>query len=127
MQRRLSPAMATVALTAQRLTDLSRRIRRASACSHTRVDIATDLRSPGAADPAFRGQSTQLRMQATVETLHRHHLLRGQPAALCVQGAQAAELVAAEPQAPVSPLVLAGVWWTTRRIHRRFFGHGPAA
>jgi uncharacterized membrane-anchored protein len=25
------------------------------------------------------------------------------------------------------PPVLAGVWWTTRRIHRRFFGHGPAA
>ena len=42
MQRRLSPAMATVAATGQRLTSLSERVSRASDLLRTRVDIATE-------------------------------------------------------------------------------------
>lgn len=132
MQRRLSPAMATVALTAQRLTDLSRRIERASALLRTRVDIATDLRSQALLTQLSEGQSTQLRMQATVEglsiaaiTYYVVSLLLYVFKALKLQGWWP---LSPELSAGIAiPLVLAGVWWTTRRIHRRFFGHGPAA
>lgn len=132
MQRRLSPAMATVNITAQRLTDLSRRIERASALLRTRVDIATDLRSQALLTQLSDGQSTQLRMQATVEglsiaaiTYYVVSLLLYVFKALKLQGWWP---LSPELSAGIAiPLVLAGVWWTTRRIHRRIFGHGPAA
>lgn len=45
MQRRLSPAIATVAATAQRLGSLSERVSRTSALLRTRVDMAAELQN----------------------------------------------------------------------------------
>jgi len=69
MQRRLSPAMATVAATAQRMTSLSERVSRTSALLRTRVDIATEMQNQQLLEKLTRGQELQLRLQATVEGL----------------------------------------------------------
>lgn len=66
MQRRLSPAIATVAATAQRLASLAERISRASALLRTRVDIATEAQNQQLLEKLTRGQELQLRMQSTV-------------------------------------------------------------
>ena len=69
MQRRLSPAMATVAATSQRMTNLSERVSRTSALLRTRVDIATEMQNQQLLEKLTRGQELQLRLQATVEGL----------------------------------------------------------
>ncbi|MFG6439653.1 DUF3422 family protein [Roseateles sp. LKC17W] len=128
MQRRLSPAIATVSATAQRLANLSQRISRASALLRTRVDIATEAQNQQLLAQLGDGQRTQLRMQATVEglslaaiTYYVVSLLLYFFKALKAEGwlTVAPELAAGA----AIPVVLAGVWWTTRRIHRRFFSH----
>lgn len=69
MKRRLSPAMATVAATAQRMAALSERISRASALLRTRVDIATEEQNRVLLEKLTEGQELQLRLQSTVEGL----------------------------------------------------------
>jgi uncharacterized membrane-anchored protein len=69
MQRRLSPAMATVAASAQRLATLSERVSRTSALLRTRVDIATEMQNQQLLEKLTRGQELQLRLQTTVEGL----------------------------------------------------------
>ena len=69
MQRRLSPAMATVSATGQRLAMLSERISRASALLRTRVDIATESQNRDLLEKLTKGQALQLRLQSTVEGL----------------------------------------------------------
>lgn len=128
MQRRLSPAIATVSAAAGRLSGLSERIGRISALLRTRVDIATEAQNQQLLSQLGEGQQTQLRMQATVEGLSLAAITY-YVVSLVAYGLKALK---AEGWLPISPelatglavpLVLAGVWWTTRRIHRRFFGH----
>jgi uncharacterized membrane-anchored protein len=128
MQRRLSPAIATVAATAQRLAALAQRIERTSALLRTRVDIATEAQNQQLLSQLGEGQQTQLRMQATVEGLSLAAITYYVVSLLLY----VLKALKAEGWLPVSPelaaglaipAVLAGVWWTTRRIHRRFFGH----
>jgi len=128
MQRRLSPAMATVNATAQRLAGLSQRIERASALLRTRVDIATEAQNQQLLAQLGDGQRTQLRMQATVEglslaaiTYYVVSLLLYFFKALKAEGwlPVAPELAAGA----AIPVVLLAVWHTTRRIHRKFFKH----
>ena len=69
MQRRLSPAIATVEATAQRLGHLSSRVSRASALLRTRVDIVTETQNQQLLEKLTRGQELQLRLQSTVEGL----------------------------------------------------------
>jgi uncharacterized membrane-anchored protein len=69
MQRRLSPAIATVAYTAERLASLSERISRVSELLHTRVDVTTEAQNQQLLEKLTRGQELQLRLQATVEGL----------------------------------------------------------
>lgn len=128
MQRRLSPAIATVTATAQRLAALSQRISRTSALLRTRVDIATESQNQQLLTQLGEGQNTQLRMQATVEGLSLAAITY-YVVSLLAYGFKALKH---EDWLPISPelaiglaipFVLATVWWTTRRIHRRFFGH----
>ncbi|MGI9134498.1 MAG: DUF3422 family protein [Rhodoferax sp.] len=127
MQHRLSPAMATVAATAQRLASLSERVARTSALLRTRVDIATELQNQQLLAKLTRGQELQLRLQTTVEGLsiaaisyYVVSLLLY--AAKALKGAGLAlnpELIAGA----LVPLVLWGVWRATRRIHQKL--HAP--
>jgi uncharacterized membrane-anchored protein len=66
MQRRLSPAIATVATTAQRLASLSQRIERAGGLLRTRVDIVIEAQNQQLLAKLTRGQELHLRLQRTV-------------------------------------------------------------
>lgn len=123
MQRRLSPAMATVAATSQRLASLSERVSRTSALLRTRVDIATEVQNQQLLEKLTRGQEMQLRLQSTVEGLSiaaiSYYVI-----SLLLYGGKALKAagVPINPEMAAGalvPLVLWAVWWTTRRIHAR--------
>jgi uncharacterized membrane-anchored protein len=128
MQRRLSPAMATVASTAQRLTSLSERVSRASALLRTRVDIATEGQNQQLLEKLTRGQELQLRLQSTVEGLSIA-AISYYVVSLLLYGAKALKSagVPIHPEMAAGaliPVVLWGVWRTTRRIHEKLHtGH----
>ena len=127
MQRRLSPAMATVAATAQRLTSLSERISRTSALLRTRVDIATEVQNQQLLEKLTRGQELQLRLQSTVEGLSIA-AISYYVVSLLLYGGKALKGagVPVNPEIAAGaliPLVLWGVWRTTRRIHEKI--HRP--
>jgi uncharacterized membrane-anchored protein len=121
MQRRLSPAMATVAATAQRLSSLSERISRTSALLRTRVDIATEEQNGQLLAKLTKGQELQLRLQTTVEGLSiaaiSYYVISlmlylgkaGKAAGLPIHPEMAAGALV--------PLVLWVVWWMNKRIH----------
>jgi uncharacterized membrane-anchored protein len=123
MQRRLSPAMATVAAAAQRLASLSGRVTRTSALLRTRVDIATESQNQQLLEKLTRGQELQLRLQSTVEGLSiaaiSYYVI-----SLLLYGGKALK-AAGLPINPemaagaLVPVVLWAVWRTTRRIHAK--------
>ena len=128
MQRRLSPAMATVVATEQRLVSLSERVARASDLLRTRVDIATEVQNQQLLEKLTRGQELQLRLQSTVEGLSiaaiSYYVI-----SLLLYGGKALK-AAGLPINPemaagaLVPVVLWGVWRTTRRIHAKLqVGH----
>jgi uncharacterized membrane-anchored protein len=123
MQRRLSPAMATVAASAQRLASLSERVSRTSALLRTRVDIVTEAQNQQLLAKLTRGQELQLQLQTTVEGLSIAAISYYVISLLLYfgKGAKAAGLPI-QPEVAAGamvPLVLWVVWRTTRRIHAR--------
>jgi uncharacterized membrane-anchored protein len=128
MQRRLSPAIATVASTAQRLASLSERVSRTSALLRTRVDIATEVQNQQLLEKLTRGQELQLRLQSTVEGLSIA-AISYYVVSLLLYGGKALKGagVPINPEIAAGaliPLVLWAVWSTTRRIHRKLHtGH----
>ncbi|GMV46669.1 MAG: hypothetical protein AMXMBFR66_20670 [Pseudomonadota bacterium] len=130
MQRRLAPAMATVASTAERLSALSQRIERAGALLRTRVDIATEAQNQQLLARLTRGQQLQLRLQSTVEGLSIA-AISYYVVSLVLYGAKAAKAagLSIEPELAAGasiPLVLWGVWRTVRRIHARLHAGGKS-
>ena len=131
MQRRLSPAMATVGATAQRLASLSERVSRASDLLRTRVDIATEAQNQQLLEKLTRGQELQLRLQSTVEGLSIA-AISYYVVSLLLYGAKAVKAlgVPVHPELLVGsmiPLVLWAVWKTIRRIHARLHAADPAS
>lgn len=123
MQRRLSPAMATVTATAQRLASLSERVARTSDLLRTRVDIATELQNQQLLEKLTRGQALQLRLQSTVEGLSiaaiSYYVI-----SLLLYGGKALKSVGVpiNPELAAGalvPVVLWAVWRTTQRIHAK--------
>ena len=123
MQRRLSPAIATVAATAQRLSSLSERVARTSALLRTRVDIATEVQNQQLLEKLTRGQELQLRLQATVEGLSiaaiSYYVI-----SLILYGAKAMKAAGlpVDPELAAGaavPLVLWASWAAIRRIHQK--------
>ncbi len=125
MQRRMGPAMATVAATAQRLAALSDRITRASALLRTRVDIATETQNQQLLEKLTRGQALQLRLQSTVEGLSIA-AISYYVVSLVFYAAKAGKQLGLPIQPEMAtglsiPLVLWVVWKITRRIHARIY------
>jgi uncharacterized membrane-anchored protein len=122
MQRRLSPAIATVGATAQRMGSLAERISRTSALLRTRVDIATEEQNRQLLEKLTRGQELQLRLQITVEGLSiaaiSYYVIS---LLMYVSKGLVGAGVPIDPELAVAlmvPVVLWIVWSTTRRIHR---------
>ena len=123
MRRRLGPAMATVAATAQRLAALSERIVRTSALLRTRVDIATESQNQQLLEKLTRGQAMQLRLQSTVEGLSIA-AISYYVVTLVMYGAKALQKLGLPVQPELVaglsiPLVLWGVWKLVQRVHDR--------
>lgn len=123
MQRRVSPAMATVASSARRLNDLSERVSRTSELLRTRVDIATEEQNSMLLEKLTKGQELQLRLQSTVEGLSIA-AISYYVVSLVLYGAKALKSAGVpihpEMAAGVSiPLVLWVVWRTIRKIHAK--------
>ncbi|MCF8207875.1 MAG: DUF3422 domain-containing protein [Rhodoferax sp.] len=124
LQRRLSPAMATVQATARRLDSLSVRVARASDLLRTRVDIATEAQNQQLLAKLNRGQEMQLHLQGTVEGLSiaaiSYYVI-----SLLLYGAKALK-AAGLPLNPelaagaLVPVVLWAVWRTTQKIHTKW-------
>ena len=126
MQRRLSPAMATVASTGQRLAALSQRIERAGALLRTRVDIATEAQNQQLLAKLTRGQELQLQLQSTVEGLSIA-AISYYVVSLLLYGVKALKSAGLPLNAELTagaliPLVIWAVWKTTRRVHARLHG-----
>ncbi len=128
MRRRLSPAMATVAATAQRLESLAERISRTSGLLRTRVDIATEEQNRQLLEKLTRGQELQLRLQTTVEGLSiaaiSYYVI-----SLLLYGAKALKAagVPIHPELAAGaavPLVLWGVWRMTQRLRHALHKDG---
>ena len=122
MRRRLSPAIATVAATEQRLASLSQRIERAGALLRTRVDIAREAQNQELLAKLTRGQAMQLRLQGTVEGLSIA-AISYYVVSLLQYGGKAAKAAGMplNPEVAVGaliPLVVWAVWRATRRVHR---------
>jgi uncharacterized membrane-anchored protein len=131
MQRRLWPAIATVAATANRLGALSARIERAGALLRTRVDIAAEAQNRELLAKLTRGQELQLKLQSTVEGLSiaaiSYYVI-----SLLLYGLKAAKSAGVPLDAELTagaliPLVVWAVWRATQRIHRSIAagGHRP--
>ncbi|MBK7352512.1 MAG: DUF3422 domain-containing protein [Nitrosomonas sp.] len=124
MQRRLSPAMATVDATTQRMGYLSARVARASSLLRTRVDILAETQNQQLLEKLTRGQELQLRLQSTVEGLSiaaiSYYVI-----SLLLYVFKAIK-AAGWPMHPelvtglLIPVVIWAVWCTTRRIHKKF-------
>ena len=123
MQRRLSPAIATVAATSQRLASLSERVARTSALLRTRVDIATEVQNQQLLEKLTRGQELQLRLQSTVEGLSiaaiSYYVI-----SLLLYGSKALKAAGLPVNPEIAtgvlvPVVLWAVWRTTRSIHAK--------
>ena len=123
MQRRLSPAIATVAATAQRLESLSERISRTGDLLRTRVDIAAEQQNQELLEQLAKGQTLQLRLQQTVEglsiaaisyymvSLINYFAKAGKGLSWIPLSAETITGIA------IVPVVL-GVWILTRRTHQ---------
>ena len=123
MRRRLSPAIATVASTSERLMSLAERVSRTSSMLRTRVDIATEDQNQAFLEKLTRGQALQLRMQKTVEGLSIA-AISYYVVSLVLYMAKAAQAagfpVKPEVAAGISiPFVIFAVWRLVRRIHKR--------
>jgi uncharacterized membrane-anchored protein len=121
--RRVSPAMATVQATAQRLSSLSQRIERASALLRTRVDIATESQNQMLLEKLTKGQDLQLRLQTTVEGLSIAAISYYVVSLILYLGK--AGKAAGLPLNPeilagaLMPAVVLGIWWGTRQVHKK--------
>lgn len=126
MQRRLSPAIATVAATAQRLSSLSQRIERTSALLRTRVDIVTEAQNQQLLAQLTKGQDMQLKLQTTVEGLSIAAISYYVVSLILYVGKAAkAGGMPVNPEmlaGALIPLVLLSIWWGTRRLHRKLHG-----
>lgn len=124
MRHRLSPAIAKVEVTAQRMISLSERISQTSALLRTQVDILTETQNQQLLEKLTRGQELQLRLQRTVEGLSiaaiSYYVVSlllyvskaGKEAGLPIHP----ELVTGA----LIPIVVFSVWYITRRIQNKF-------
>lgn len=130
LARRTAPAMRTLQSIQDRQQDLSTKLGRAANLLRTRVDVELEQQNRDVLDSMNRRARLQLRLQQTVEGLSVAAVsyyvvglvsyLAKLPAAFGVHvDATTVTALAVVP-------VLAGVWWTVRRIRKRHVGedHG---
>jgi len=120
MMRRYDPAMRTVKSTDTRLKSLAERAQRAADLLRTRVDVQRSAQNQELLASMDRRADLALRLQHTVEGLSVVAIsyyavsLAGYVAAPVLEG----WLTKTAAMAVLTPLVVAGVWFTVRRIRK---------
>jgi len=122
MDRRLAPAMATCESVANRQSDLSARIARASQLLRTRVDVALERQNQSLLESMDRRARLQLRLQQTVEGLSIAAITY-YVASLAGYLAKAARALGApvDPDVAVAvavPVVALAAWSLLKRLRR---------
>lgn len=124
MVRRLTPAVRTCRATGEHLENLSRRIDRVSDMMRTRVEMAIQSQNQHLLASMDRRSKIQLAMQHTVEGLsvaaisyYAVGLLKFIIEAVYDKGVYFDKSLVMGISVP---LVVGGVWFTTRKIHKRF-------
>ncbi|WP_240009668.1 DUF3422 family protein [Marinomonas algicola] len=124
MTRRLEPAVRTCKTTGEHLENLSRRIDRVSDMMRTRVEMSIESQNQEVLSSMDRRSEIQLAMQHTVEGLsvaaisyYSVGLIKFLIEALYDKGIQFDKSLVI---GITVPLVIAGVWFATRKIHKRF-------
>ncbi|WP_394180020.1 DUF3422 family protein [Marinomonas posidonica] len=124
MTRRLTPAVRTCVTTSDHLESLSTRIDRVSDMMRTRVDMSIQSQNQELLSSMDRRSKIQLAMQHTVEGLsvaaisyYSVGLLKFLIEAAYEKGFQFDKSLVI---GLTVPLVVAGVWLATRKIHKRF-------
>jgi uncharacterized membrane-anchored protein len=123
LDRRLAPAMRTCRSVAGRQAELSQKLSRAANLLRTRVDVEIQSQNKALLQGMSERARLQLRLQQTVEGLSVaavSYYVLGLFGYL-VRGARDGGLVGWDPNVAMAialPAVLAGVWWTVRRIRR---------
>jgi uncharacterized membrane-anchored protein len=121
LDRRLAPAMRTCRSVAGRQADLAQKLARASNLLRTRVDVEMESQNRALLEGMSERARVQLRLQQTVEGLSVaavSYYVLGLVGYLA-KGAKDAGFVSFEPgiaTAVALPVVVAGVWWTVRRV-----------
>ena len=122
MQRRYDPAMRTVKAAEARLATLSERAQRAGRLLSTQVEVARSAQNQALLQSMDRRADMQLRLQHTVEGLSVvaiSYYAVGLAANLALPLAEPAGLGRGAVMALLTPLVIALVWVTLRRIRQR--------
>lgn len=124
MTRRLTPAVRTCKATSEHLENLSRRLDRVSDMMRTRVEMSIQSQNQHLLASMDRRSKIQLAMQHTVEGLsvaaisyYSIGLIKYLIEAAYQHGAPIDKSLAVGVSVPI---VIGGVWWATRRIHKRF-------
>lgn len=124
MTRRLTPAVRTCKAAGEHLENLSRRIDRVSDMMRTRVEMSIQSQNQHLLASMDRRSKIQLAMQHTVEGLsvaaisyYSVGLLKFLIEAIYEKGVHFDKSLVLGISVPV---VVGGVWFTTRKIHKRF-------
>tara|TARA_Y100001936_G_scaffold148977_1_gene145331 strand:+ start:5182 stop:6510 length:1329 start_codon:yes stop_codon:yes gene_type:complete len=124
MWHRLSPAIAKVKDTAQRMGILSERVSYTSALLRTQVNILTEAQNQLLLEKLTRGQELQLQLQRTVESLSIAAISYYVVSLIyyLAKAGQAADLLG-HPELITGiliPVVLLIVWYIIRHIHNKY-------
>ncbi|MCZ2722455.1 DUF3422 domain-containing protein [Marinomonas sp. 15G1-11] len=124
MGRRLEPAVRTCKTTGEHLENLSRRIDRVSDMMRTRVEMSIEVQNQDVLASMDRRSEIQLAMQHTVEGLsvaaisyYSVGLIKFLIEAVYDKGIKFDKSLVV---GITVPLVIGGVWFATRQIHKRF-------
>ncbi|MFT4729059.1 MAG: putative membrane-anchored protein [Granulosicoccus sp.] len=121
MMRRFDPAMRTVESTQERLSRMSERAQRASDLLRTRVDVERSAQNQDLLTSMDQRAGLQLRLQRTVEGLSVvavSYYAVNLVLYMCAPLGKFYGISKTSMAAIATPLVLLGVWWMIKRIHK---------
>lgn len=128
LARRVNPALNTCRSIEERQAELATKISRAIELLRARVDIELEQQNGELLESMNRRAKLQLRLQQTVEGLSigaiSYYLLG--IIGYAAKALKKADLLPLAPEIVVGlavPVVVGGVFWMTRRIHKSHFGH----
>lgn len=127
IERRLTPSHRTVQAAKRRLDDLSQRVDRASDFLRTRINMVIETQNQALLKSMNRRAQMQFSLQETVEGLSvvviSYYILALSQYLLSAINSFGFRLYVDRVTAILMPIVLAAVWFSTRRLKKRLKGN----